>query len=220
VFGFVGKPLWYEESVMTDYLSSHIGFFKGSAMLLDENSALKSQMADYSAMNIDRTVLRQENDALKKVETSQGEVARVLSGPAESFYDVIVLELAPNSTAQTGDYVYGPDDVILGTIIMRTGNLAKVKLFSSAGETTTVRLSRTGTTLYLTGRGGGNFFVEVPRSLDISVGDAVVLPNFATSILGTVVSVQPGRADSYNNVYISDPLNVFALTWVNIIHAQ
>src|ERR1035437_3660658 len=220
VFGFVGRPLWQGESSVVDYLDSHIGFFKGANNLLSENASLKAQMSDYSALDIDRTVLRQENDALKKVATNQGEAARVLSGPAESLYDVIVLGLGPNSSAQIGDNVYGPDDIILGTIISRTGSLAKAKLFSSAGETTTARLSKNGTTLYLTGRGGGNFFVEVPRSLDISPSDSVVLPNFATSILGTVVAVRPGRADSFSNVYISYPINVFSLTWAYIKNAQ
>ena len=221
VFGPVVSPVWKIKQNVNTFIVNHVGFFQGKDVLVNEITNLRAEVSDLSAVALERDALKFENDMLKGLPQDNGsEVGRVLSSPAQSLFNVVALELAPSSQVEMGDIVYGAGSVTLGTIVDKSGNIAHMQFFSNSGTKTTAQLAKDGTSLELVGQGGGTFLFQSPRDLDIKVGDAVILPRIRTSIIGTVQAVEPIRADSFKNVYISYPMSIFRLTDVRISHER
>ncbi len=216
------SPFWKGEQVTGNFFGTHFEILRNKETLLTENTVLRQKLADLSTLSLERDALILENNQLKSLrsESSDGEVARILTNPSQSFYDLVTAEVTSNSQVIVGDIVFGPGNTVLGTVVDRSGTLVHIRFYSSAGIETLAQLAKNGTAIDLTGQGGGGFIFPAPRDLDIAVGDIVILPALKTSVLGTVQAVEPLRADSFKNVYISFPLNIFSLTFVRISHGH
>ncbi len=221
MFGFVDNTVSTTNDSALSFFGSLIGHIKSNQKLQDENMNLQYSLSQLSTIVNERDVLLRENTLLKNLIGGEGgsEVARVVSSPSQSVYDIIIVALKSDSQVRVGDTAWSEGNVILGTVTERTGNIARVELFSSVGKEITVRLEKDGTELLLSGRGGGNFFVATPRALPISENDLVVLPLLTSNILARVRTVEEGRIDSFKSVYLTYPVNVFSLSWVRITHA-
>lgn len=224
MFGTIAKPFWLAEQHIESSISDMLVLFQTKQALQNENATLQRELANTASLQLQNNALLTENDSLKalqdepsRVNAQASEIARVLSSPAQSFYDIFSVQLNPNSKVQTGDRVYGPHAVALGTVSERSGTLARITLFSSAGMVTDVELQKDGSHIQVTGQGDGSFVGVLPRSLVIMPGDAVVLPSFNNAVIGEVGTIEPAREDSFQNVYIRFPFNVTALSWVSIV---
>lgn len=222
IFGHADATVAYTEQSTQSLFGSLIGHIKSNQSLQDENTNLTYSLSQLSAVVSERDMLLRENETLKGVisEAPGSELARVVSSPSQSFYDIIVVTLKPESQVVVGDFVWTQGNVLLGTVISRTGNLARVELFSSIGKEITGRLEKDGTELILSGRGGGNFFIAAPRALPISENDLISLPTLRSNIIARVRTTEEGRVDSFKSVYLTSPVNVFSLSWVRISHAE
>lgn len=222
LLGPVGKPIWKTRDAVSSFFSTRFSFLQEKSALINENQILNKRLADLSAISIQRDALVAENLSLKGLGhvLPEEEVAYVLASPIQSYYDVAVVELASNSMAEVGDNVFGPNGIVLGKIIERSGGIAKVEYFSSPDKKIIARIGKENTELELNGVGGGNFVTAIPRALEIASGDLVTIPAFNAGVVGVVGSVEVARSDSFKNVYISYPINIFELTWVKISHAK
>lgn len=222
VLGPIAKPIWGIRQSISVYISNHIGIWQSKEDLLAQNVSLKEQLSQVETLQMDRDALFLENETLKGLgmDSEKGEVARVLSSPSQSFYDIVNVELKPNSDVRIGDTVFGPHDVVIGTIKEKVGSLAQIEYFSRGGVRTIAQLERNGTSMELMGLGGGSFLFVAPRGLEVSVGDSVVLPALTTSLIGHVQAIENIRTDSFKNVYISYPFNIFSLRYVRITHTR
>lgn len=89
------------------------------------------------------------------------------------------------------------------------GTLAHVEYFSRGSAQTVAQLEKDGTRMELLGLGEEAFFVA-PRGLEVSVGDTVILPALTPSLIGRVQAIENIRTDSFKNVYVSYPFNIFS----------
>jgi cell shape-determining protein MreC len=218
VLGNLAEPLWKVGNMASSFAGSHLGYFQSKKTLIEENQNLRDVTRRFELVTLERNMLQEENNTLKNIQPAEGEVARVLTSPSQSFYDILLVELSPESEISSGDMVYGEYGILLGTVVDRTGSFARIELFSSNGRLTPVRLNRTGAELVLVGKGGGNFMVVVPRAFEIYRGDGLIFPALSSGVVASVMSTEDARTDSFTNVYASVPVNIFTLEWVRILH--
>ena len=219
VFSPIVSPLWRAKQYTHTFILSHIGFLQSKQALVSENLNLRKKLDDLTIIDLERETFQQENEALKKIYNSggsDGDIARLLTSPAQSLFDIVTAEVGPQSSVRPGDLVYGYGSVILGSVVDRKGNFIHIKYFSSSGVETPAQIGTDATSVVLVGQGSGNFLFVAPRDFVVSVGDTVIFPNMKTSILGRVEAVESLRADSLKNVYISYPINIFELSFVSV----
>ncbi len=223
ILGPVGTPIWKTRQWVSNFFGSNLALVKSKESLILENSNLKRQLDIASSVSLERDALLLDNNRLKSVaggEGEVGEVASILSSPAQSIYDIVIAEVGPNSGVKIGDSVFGPNSIVLGSVVERSGNIIRIKYFSSSGTETPARIGKDGSPFVLKGQGGGNFIFVAPRDFNVNIGDVVMLPAITTSVLGEVNSVETVRSDSFKNVYVSFPINIFNLSYVRISHSH
>jgi cell shape-determining protein MreC len=219
ILGPIGTPIWKTRQAVSNFIGSNISLLKSKETLLEENSNLKLQLGLSNAITLERDALLLENESLKGITNGKnetGEIAAVLSNPVQSIYDIVSVELGLDSQVRVGDVVYGQSNIVLGTVVERSGNLARIKYFSSSGSETEARIGKDGSEFTLKGQGGGNFVFVAPRDFKVKTGDVVLLPAYNMNIIGMVNAVETPRSDSFKNVYISYPISIFNLGFVRI----
>lgn len=219
----VFSPLWRAKQSTVHFVTSHVGFLEGKQSLISENEDLKQKIESVKALELERDALRQENESLKNISagaSGEYEIARVLTSPSQSTYDIVTAQLEPNSDVSVGDKVFGEHSIALGTVVDRKGNFIHIEYYSSPGVKTFAQIGKNETAVEILGQGGGNFLFVAPRDFEVSQGDLVMLPQFETNIIGKVDAVESLRADSLKNVYISYPISVFEISFVRISHAK
>lgn len=219
--GAVAKPFWTIKQNVVASLGSTLASFQSKQTLVAENKDLQSRLQQTESLQAENVALQSENNLLKQLNADgTGEVGRVITNPAGSFFDIVSIALPPHSVTKPGAIVYAEGGTAIGTVTEVGGGLAKVELFSSSGKTTDAVLEQGNVPLQLSGLGAGSFLAIVPRDLPIGAGDVVTLPTYRSAVLGVVGSVEHGRSDSFQNVYISYPFNVFDISWVRIYNAN
>lgn len=218
----VVSPVWRAKQYALNFITSHVGFFEGKQSLITENTNLKQKIEGVTALELERDALIKENESLRGITSSatqNDERARILTSPSQSAYDIVTAELEPNSNVAVGDAVFAENNIALGVVKDRKGNFVHIEYYSNPGVKTPAQLGQKATSIEIIGQGSGNFLFVAPRDFEVSQGDLVVLPRFATSIIGRVEAVESLRADSLKNIYISYPINIFTISFVRIHHA-
>lgn len=218
IFSPIAKPFWSIRELTTSTFSLQFNFLKAKKILIEENDNLKQQLLEANIRAIRYDLVYSENQVLRGIfgTTSENRIlGKIIARPFESPYDIIILDTGNNET-KVGDKVLGPDSTALGEIIETSLNIAKVSLYSNPDKESHVEILRTGATLNLVGRGGGNFSVIVPKDFDIALGDIVTIPAFRSNIVARVGSIEETDADSFKKVLLSSPVNIFELSWVLI----
>jgi cell shape-determining protein MreC len=207
------KPLWLLRDKTTNYLYFFTDFISFKSTLIEENTKLKEELTTLRLNKIDYDFLLKENEDLKeqvgKKSHSNTIISNILSKPPQSPFDTFVIDVGVNSGVNVGNKVYISDSIIIGAVSEVTGNSSIVKLFSSGGEKQEVILYRTGASYLVSGNGGANFQLEVPKESDIVWGDSVVYPGAKDSILAMVYYVDSNSQSSFKTVYLRIPGNVF-----------
>lgn len=167
--------------------------------------------------------LRSENDNLKNLlgrrpETDDRVFSVVLSRPPRTPYDSLIVDVGENQGLMPGDMVYGEMEYLIGRVESVKPTTSVVKLFSTPDERIDVLLGRGSTTapVVAEGRGGGNFYIKVPRNIIVEEGDPIVVPGFNSYILGTAEKVDAGEGEAYAQVYFKLPVNLNSLRYVQI----
>lgn len=166
--------------------------------------------------------LESENLALKeiigrKMETEELLVSVVLSRPPHSPYDSLTIDIGEDKGLNYGDMVYAGDHYLIGRIEAVNPTTSIVKLFSSPGEKVDVLVGASSTSAVVAeGRGGGNFFIKVPRNIDIKEGDPIIVPSLHSIVLGTAEKVDADAGEAYTEIYFKLPININSLKYVQI----
>lgn len=196
------------------------GLFESKDQLAKDNEELRRKVHELEALLFNMPILERENKILKELWGRKTEntsrVSRVLSGPGQSAYDVLIIDLGESEGARIGQRVFAPGGFLLGFIDEVFDGTSRVKLLSNPNSNTAVVLERTGVSLSLSGRGAGNFFVQVPKQEDVSVGDIVVSPELVSSPVAVVEAIDSRETDSFKELLLVLPVNVFELSWVTV----
>jgi cell shape-determining protein MreC len=172
----------------------------------------------------DRDALYAENIDLKarlgRSESEERILAGVIMRPPATPYDTIVIDAGFEEGVARGDFVSAGGTTMVGSVSELYAHASRVTLISSPGEKYEGLLHlRSGETLAVAveGQGGGSLFAQVPSGTQVHVGDSVVLPGVAGGLIARVRQVEAGESDSFSTIYLSLPVSVSSLYFVEVL---
>lgn len=183
---------------------------------------LKSEPAVIpTASNAMSEALQIDNDALKDLlgrapENEKLTLAAILARPPQSPYDSLVIDIGTNNGAHIGDVVYAQSTFAIGKIVKTDAKNSVVTLFSSSGQKQSVLIGSSTTAVEAEGRGGGNFYIKIPRNIHVVAGDPIMWPDLRSVLLGVVDVVDAGEGDAYAHIYFKSPVNIQTLRYVEL----
>ncbi|MBI4155729.1 MAG: rod shape-determining protein MreC [Candidatus Zambryskibacteria bacterium] len=217
-FSTLARPIWLMRDNITKSFSSVTDFFRFKNTIINENLTLKDELTSLKLKQIDYDAIFKENQNLKnqtdKSNNNNRIVSRVLSSPPQSLYDTFIIDNGSLDGVSVGNRVYLSDTIIIGLITSVASRTSVVTLFSTSGQKQEATDSRTGTSFTLSGAGGANFQVVVPKDTDVLVGDIFTYPSRKASVLGSVYFIDANSQSSFKKIYLRIPGNIFSTQWV------
>jgi cell shape-determining protein MreC len=213
-FYTISRPLWLGSSFVGRSVNGIKEFFSFKNGLVNENLSLKDELAALKLKEIDYDTLLKENQDLKtqlgRTDSPHRTLARILSKPPSSPYDIFIIDAGAIQGITEGSKVYISDSIIVGLVGNVTSKTSEVSLFSTNGRKQESVSQRTGTSFTLVGKGGGNFGLEVPKDTDIMWGDVFTYPGLSQSVLASVYYIDTNSQSSFKTIYLRAPINVFS----------
>jgi hypothetical protein len=143
-------------------------------------------------------------------------VGGILAKPGVLPYDMIMIDVGRELGVVPGLLVLAPGDAPIGTVVESARGVAKVRLFSSAGEKHEALIGESALPIELRGIGGGVFSAEIPREAGIAPGDLVYWPESPLRALGIVERLEGDETDPLARAYIRYRTPLFELRWVEV----
>lgn len=169
---------------------------------------------------LDRNILFEENqelqEALGRTRYESSIMANVLSRPPVSLYDTLVVDVGREDDIKVGDTALSFESIPIGEIIEVDRRTSLLKLYSSAGSKIQAVFANSKSEVEIVGVGGGNFRSKIPKDVEILIGEEVITPG-QSWIIGIVESVSEKETDSFKDVFIKGPVNIFKIRKVEII---
>ena len=205
-------------------------YFSSKKHLSVENETLKSQIAQNEATIANYNSVLDENIKMKEVMGRKNEkqnfiFATILAKPNRSIYDTLLIDAGSKDGVQVEQRVFALGNIPIGYIAEVYLNSAKVILYSSSGEKSTVMVPVSGSNLgdsikniqmEIVGRGGGNFEMSLPRDVTVSYGAEAVLPGVTPYTIAKVGTIISDPRDSYQKALLASPVNIFELGFVEL----
>ncbi len=213
----IAKPLWMFRDATMSSSSGFFGFFSRSSTLRKENEKLRDELYAFRVREVEFNQMQTEYTDLKTLlgDSASSSVksgvtlARVLSKPPFTPYDSFVVNKGTFARVSVGNLVYANKGLVIGRVTKVTSNASFVTLFSSGGEAQEFLVSRTGVSLLVTGKGGGNFEIYVPKDFDINIGDSLTEPSYDIGIVAEVYAIDETSQNSFKRVYARVPKAIF-----------
>ncbi|HXK35164.1 MAG TPA: hypothetical protein VJ103_01495 [Candidatus Paceibacterota bacterium] len=213
---FVSRPVFLSKLNLSQGFENFSSLWQSKKALTLQNKELEAKLEEYRLRLVYADFVATENAKLKELlgagtPLTLSFLASVLAPPRVSFYDTLLVDLG-TAEAFVGAKVFLPPNVLLGEIAEISGRLAKVKLYSTPGEVLEGKLSGSGTPVTITGRGGGNFKIILPREVEVILDEPVALaPDF---LLGFVKKIDFDPREPEQEIYVGAPVNIFSLQYV------
>ncbi len=197
------------------------GFFARNSKLASENEALKRELAQVRERAAAYGSISEENDTLRTMlhfaESAQGITAPVVSSYHASPYGTFMVSAGRNDAIARGDVVLSETGYVIGRVADVGDTHTLVKTAFQSGSTVDVVVGNAAVSAK--GEGGGNARVDVPRGIDVRVGDTVIAPTFAGYPVGIVGKVEEVSTTAEQKVYIVLPVNLSLIRFVYIVPA-
>ena len=195
-------------------------FFSFRKALLEEKENLLDRIRELEAKNEDRERLYTENEELKNLLGRNRDTRRLLAAvilrPPASVYDTLILDVGEAEGAKVGQRVLAYGTTAVGELREVGEHTSKAVLFSSPGEKISGMIAGRNIPVEVVGRGGGNFGIELPRSMAVSPGEAIVTPGVYGVTLGLVTEIISDPRDPFELVLVSSPVNAQELRFVEL----
>jgi cell shape-determining protein MreC len=206
------SPFWRAE------FSIESGSLQSVSSLLRENEALKRELLENSANNSIAKFLTSENVELRNLlggaSSSPVVLSAILKKPPFYIYDEFILDIGEKEKISTTSLVFANGNIPIGRISEIYPKTSKAILFSSPGQKNEVLIGNQNIPAIASGRGGGQYEVELPRGVDVSEGDFVLLAGADTRPIGKVVLVDDSSTLPFQKILFSAPINIYQLRWV------
>ena len=218
----VGSPLWFVRNSIHNFAVESMEVLSAKNSLIQENNSLKEQLSLKNKEQVLFELLRKENEDLKNIlnrnKINQKLVlSSVLVKPFLSPYDTLIIDTGTLDGIKVDDQVLVDGHIFIGYVKEVYEETSKVVLYSSPGEKVKVLIGESNIGKEAEGLGGGNFKVEIPREIDITEGDSVVIPSISTNIFGTVEKIDFKESDSFQTILFKNPVNISELKWVEVL---
>lgn len=216
----IARPFWRLRDSFSEKIHSYRSHFASKKSLVQELDALKIENERLRIEVIDRDALSDENTKLKetlgRTKDRQVILGIALTHPGQSLYDTIIIDVGTREGIVVGAKVFAGGEALIGYVAEVFEGSSKAILYSAPGEKVEGIAAGIDTPLVLTGRGGGNFEIELPRDVNLPIGTPIVLPHINTYILGSVGDVTFDPRDPFQKVLVQSPVNVQEVRFVEI----
>lgn len=198
------------------------GLLSSKRSLQKENTELKKAISVRDENAARFKALEDENEALRAMAnlaaTEDGVTAPVLSSFRASPYGTFLIGAGSVHGISEGSVVLTEGGFILGIVTGVSVRTATVESFFAPGKE--IEMNVDGNAFVAEGRGGGNARGEIARDASVAVGDAVLVPAFASRPAGVIGELQSASSSAYTTLYIRLPLNLESLRYVYVLPLQ
>lgn len=196
-------------------------YFISKNSLFSQNQKLQSQIDEYAAQMTNYNSEVADNASLKEILNRKKmknsmTLAAILAKPNQSIYDTLTIDAGESEGLKVNNIVFAFGDIPIGRIGFVYPNSSKVILFSSPGEITEGLISGNNAFMELTGRGGGNFEMLLPRDLTLQNGDQILLPGINNYVLAIAETVISDPRDPFTKALLRSPVNIQELKFVEV----
>jgi len=204
--------------------ASFFSFFKNNNQLSVENEKLRQELSKLKQSLRANDLAEQELVDLQKITHRYKDevvpiVAKVFRRPPFLPFDTFLIDVGRKTAPDIslGDKVLVDNSILIGEIVQIGKNMSKIKMYSSPKTKLGVVIGVEKVPANAVGVGGGNFTVELPRGVEIHEGDKVVYQDLQEYILGAVGNVDNDPRHTLQTIYISSPINIYELPWIQIV---
>lgn len=216
----LARPLWEAGSVGGQSFWNVIAQLRTRQALINENEALRTQLATQQLSLLEQELVEAENKRLRELwekrTFDKTVLGQVLARPPLSPYDTLVLDVGESDGVMQGNIVL-VDGVPIGSVVRVYARTALVELFSTSGRQIEIVLGASSTPLTAVGQGGGFFLAEISREILVAAGDPVALAGFTPHIFGVVETVDAESADPFVTARFQNPVNMNDVVWVEVV---
>ncbi len=218
--GAIGTTLLRVVNGSSGWLSNRFALLETKQSFMRENELLQAQILELEARVAERNIFARENEELKRVlgrtEGNTFILSAVLAKPPKSVYDTLLIDGGASIGLVKGQGVYAHGRIPIGVIEDVRSDSALVRLFSSPGEKTDVRLLPLGVDVTLVGRGGGAFSATVPHDIELTSDVTAVSIGLFQNIIAEFEKVTSDSRDVAQTALFASPMNMSELTFVQI----
>lgn len=219
-FYTISLPIWSVSDSSLGIIQRTKEYFIFKDSLVRENLSLREEVENLKLLLVGYGEVQKENQFLKDRFTdglkTNRILSKILSKPPRSPYDTFVIDVGASQGVSIGNKVYVSDNIIVGIVKSVTQKTSLVELFSNPGTKQDTRLSRTGSTFVLTGKGGANLILDVPKDTDIQWGDVFSYPNIDSSVIGVAYFIDTNSQSAFKTIHIRIPGNIFVSDFVEV----
>lgn len=216
LFSAIAAPYWRAGFAV------ETGGLDSLSALLNENQRLKRLLAEAEVRLLAISAVEDENIYIKKsfglASSTRGVLAAVLKTPPSSLYDELIIDGGRDFGFSTTSLVYAPGRILIGRIEEVLSETSRVRLFSSPGQTLDVLIGSSRIPAVASGRGGGQFEAELPKSLRPMTGDYVFIASPEDPPFGKIVEVVSDPASPFQKILFAPSVNIYNMSWVLIVN--
>jgi len=142
-----------------------------------------------------------ERESVMAQNISKGIYAPVVLRAPSSGFDVLVIGVGSKNGLNDQMLAVSENKNLMGKIAEVHDSYAKVTLYSKAGETQYMEVSRNKVVLSTEGHGAGTILTKVPKGTDIKEGDILTIPGLPLYPVARIEKVVATDADAYVTAY-------------------
>lgn len=194
-----------------DFYARSSNFFQSFASkgkILEKNKELQKEIERLSVDNLRTRYLSDTLESMLAFDESSLLFGSLLEYGSLGSYDNIVISRGESDNVRVGDVVFIADNVLIGYVYETYSNTSRVRLYSESSSKVNGILYPHGETLTALGNGGGNFIIEAPREIEVTVGDIFYSLSSPGNIIGIVRHVEFDARDPFKRVYLSHPVDI------------
>lgn len=217
----VAVPIWQSESMVVSLFKNSLsGIFNANDLALEVDRLLAKE-DEYKSLSLKIETLEIENKNLKELIALKPQdknilIGNVIQSPPITPYDILALDVGSSDGVKAGSLAYYLDFVPIGEVIEVFRDTSRVRLYSSPGNQTSVRIGSSTELFNAGGLGNGNFNILIPYGIDVLPKETVYAGSSEEKILGQIIEIGQRSSEAVSEVFFRYPFNLNRLNKVII----
>ncbi len=213
----IAKPLWQTRQSASELVGRTL---QSKKALQDELAAIEQELTEARLKIIELTTIEEENKELKQLlgraEQQKLILAGILTYPNQSLYNAFQIDAGTDQGIMVGARVFVGTSTLIGTVTSATAQNATVLSIASPGEETSAYVTGSDIAITITGRGGGDFEVELPRDIPFETGMAIVSQGIGSHTIAIIERIISDPRDPFQKLLARMPVNLRTVKWVMV----